>query len=143
MTNPQPPAESPAPSAPPAVSAPPASSAPPAPWAAPAPWAPPAVWPGPYGYAQPGPPPETTPTNGLAISSLILSVGGFFLLTCLGIGGLVGMAGAILGHVSRRQIRERDEEGDGLAIAGIIIGWIAAGIGLIIFSALGDLAFAP
>jgi hypothetical protein len=34
-------------------------------------------------------------------------------------------AGLVLGIVARRQIRETGEEGDGLALAGIIIGGIA------------------
>jgi hypothetical protein len=36
--------------------------------------------------------------------------------------------GAILGHIARRQIRERGEGGDGLALAGIIVGWILTGL---------------
>src|SRR6266702_1158341 len=79
------------------------------------------------GYA--APPMVATPqTNGMAIASLVLSLTG--LATC----GLTSLVGAILGHVSRRQIRERGEGGDGLALAGIISGWIifalaAVGIG--------------
>ena len=45
---------------------------------------------------------------------------------------LIGVVGAILGHVSRKQIRERGEGGDGMALAGIIVGWIATALGLLI-----------
>jgi hypothetical protein len=87
----------------------------------------------PYGAQQPqaqqGYPPPAAPyqqygypqqrTNGLAIASLITSAAG--LLIC----GLACPVGAILGHVALRRIRETGEEGRGLALAGIIIGWTA------------------
>jgi hypothetical protein len=55
------------------------------------------------------------PTNGLAIASMIVSLVGF------------GPVGAIMGHIARRQIRERNEQGDGFALAGIIVGWVITG----------------
>lgn len=64
-------------------------------------------------------------TNGMAIASLVLSLCG--LLTC----GASSLVGAILGHVSRRQIRERGEAGDGMALAGIITGWIIFVLGML------------
>lgn len=57
------------------------------------------------------------PTNGLAIGAFVCSLIG--LATC----GITSLVGAIMGHVARRQIRESGEEGDGLALAGIVIGW--------------------
>jgi hypothetical protein len=76
----------------------------------------------PQGYAAPmypgyPPYPPSPPTNGLAIAALVCSLAG--LATCIS-----APVGAILGHVARRQIRERGEGGDGLALAGIIVGWI-------------------
>jgi len=56
------------------------------------------------------------PTNGLAIASMIVSILGF------------GPIGAIMGHIARRQIRERNEQGDGFALAGIIVGWVTTAI---------------
>jgi hypothetical protein len=89
---------------------------------APQPPAPPAQTPyGPqYAYA------PARPTNGLAIGALVTSIVSFFV--CMP----VGVAGVIMGHIARRQIRERDEDGDGLALAGIILGWIAAALTLVI-----------
>jgi len=52
-------------------------------------------------------------TNGLAIASLILSILGF------------SIVGAILGHVALSQIKRTNEAGSGLAIAGIILGWVS------------------
>jgi hypothetical protein len=70
-----------------------------------------------YGYG----PPAAATTNGLAIASLVVSLTG---LLC----GLTAPVGAILGHVARKQIRERGEGGDGLALAGIIVGWVITGL---------------
>jgi hypothetical protein len=69
----------------------------------------------PYGY------PPAPRTNGLAVASLICSVAG--VATCVS-----APVGAVLGHVARRQIRERGEAGDGLALAGIIVGWVLTGL---------------
>ena len=55
----------------------------------------------------------TVRTNGLAIASLILSILGF------------SIVGAILGHVALSQIKRTNEAGSGLAIAGIILGWVS------------------
>jgi len=87
--------------------------------------------PGPYGFGYPGYP-MPAPTNGMAIGSMVVSISAILFLTCYGVGGLIGVVGAILGHVSRKQIRERGEGGDGMALAGIIVGWIATALGLLI-----------
>jgi hypothetical protein len=70
-------------------------------------------------------------TNGLAIGSLVTSIAALPFVFCYGVGGIVlGAVGAILGHVARRQIRDRAEEGNGMALAGIICGWIAVALGI-------------
>jgi len=74
-----------------------------------------------YGYG--GPPMRST--NGLAIASLVLSLAG--LVTC----GIASLIGAILGHVAKKQIRERGEDGSGMATAGIVIGWIVVVLAVI------------
>jgi peptidyl-prolyl cis-trans isomerase B (cyclophilin B) len=73
---------------------------------------PPAPYPPPYGpaggfhgYPQP------RPTNGMAIASLVCA----FLFAPLGI---------VFGHVSMSQIKRTGEQGRGLAIAGLIIGYV-------------------
>jgi hypothetical protein len=86
----------------------------------------------PQGYAAPmypgyPPYPVSPPTNGLAIAALVCSLAG--LATCIS-----APVGAILGHVARRQIRERGEGGDGLALAGIIVGWVLTAL-LVLFIA--------
>jgi hypothetical protein len=60
-------------------------------------------------------------TNGLAIASLICACAGLFLLPAI--------LGVVFGFVARTQIRRSNglQKGDGLAIAGIIVGfgWLA------------------
>jgi len=68
------------------------------------------------------------PTNPLAITSLVLSCVGVMI-------GITAPIGAILGHVARRQIRQQGGQGDGLALAGIITGWIATGLWVLIVAA--------
>lgn len=102
----------------------------------PAPYQPgsPAPYPPPYGYGGYGQPvvPSGPGTNGMSIAALVVSLVGAVSLICYGGGGLLGIVGAILGHVARRQIRERGENGDGMALAGIIIGWIVTALGVAI-----------
>lgn len=78
------------------------------------------------GYPPPGQPgyPSQPGTNTMAIVSLVLALAGIFFW-------ITAPVGAILGHVSRKQIRERGEQGDGLALTGIIVGWVITGLGLL------------
>lgn len=75
------------------------------------------------GYGTPPPAPGGT-TNTMAIVSLVLSLAGLAVW-------ISAPVGAVLGHVARRQIRERGEQGDGMALAGIIIGWVITGLGIL------------
>ena len=72
-----------------------------------------------YGYPQP------PPTNSLAIVSLVCA----FLFAPLGI---------LFGHISVSQIKKTGEEGRGLAIAGLVIGYIftALTITIVVLSVL-------
>jgi Domain of unknown function (DUF4190) len=87
----------------------------------------------PYPYAPPPPPygyvPQRT-RSSLATASMVTSLVGAATLFCWGLGGLVGLVGAILGHVARRKIRLSGEAGDGMALAGIIVGWIVFVLGV-------------
>lgn len=57
-------------------------------------------------------------TNGLAIAGFVCSIVGWF---CCGITSIIGL---ILSIVALSQIKNRQEGGKGLAIAGIVIGGI-------------------
>ena len=111
---PPPPPEVP-PGHPPNVPAPPAPGPPPA-----AP--PPAVYaPGQIAYG----PPQPTSTNGMAIASLVLGI-----LWLYWIGSILAL---IFGYIAKRQIDESQgrQTGRGMAIAGIVLGWIGVGVGVI------------
>lgn len=126
------PSEPTAPSAPAAPSAPlpPAYTAPAAPQhqAAPAPGYTQAPgYTAAPGYAQA---PAAAPTNTMAIVSMISSIIGWFAF------GSLCIVGVILGHISLKQIKTSGEGGRGMALTGVIMGYIGiAGwvIGLIIF----------
>lgn len=62
-----------------------------------------------YGY----PPPRGT--NTMAILALVF-------------GFVFAPAAIVLGHIARKQIRQTGEEGDGLALAGLVIGYIFTGL---------------
>jgi len=61
-------------------------------------------------------------TNSLALTSMIVSICSVALCP------LVGIVGAILGHKAKAQIRATGEDGDGMATAGIIVGWVVFGL---------------
>ena len=74
-------------------------------------YGPPPGYGGGYG-PPPGYPAWRRPTNVMAILALVMAFA-------------FAPAGLVLGIVARRQIRHTGEEGDGLALAGIIVGGIA------------------
>jgi hypothetical protein len=88
-----------------------------------------------YGYGVPAPV-AVAPTNGLAIASMVVSLVGVPLLVCYGVGLILTVIGAILGHVARRQIKTTGQSGDGMALAGVIIGWIGTALGVIVGTAI-------
>ncbi len=66
--------------------------------------------------------------NVLAVPALLLSCLGVITFVCAPIG-------AILGHVARKQIRQRGQTGGGFALAAVVVGWTVTGLytcGLII-----------
>jgi hypothetical protein len=82
------------------------------------------------------PPPQPGgTTNTMAIVSLVLSLAGLAIW-------LSAPVGAVLGHIARKQIRERGEQGDGMALAGIIIGWVITGLGIVACCGIIALAIA-
>lgn len=65
-------------------------------------------------------------TNGYAVAALTLGILGWTLIPFLGSIGAI-----IFGHIARGQIRRQPQDGDGLALAGLILGWISVGLWLI------------
>ncbi len=75
--------------------------------------------PGMYGYGYPNGYPPPPKTNTLAIASLVCS----FLFAPLGI---------LFGHMSLSEIKKTGEEGRGLAIAGLVIGYLVTLIAVVV-----------
>jgi hypothetical protein len=68
----------------------------------------------PYGYA-----PVAPATNTMAILSLVFA----FVFAPLAI---------VFGHMAKKQIKERGEGGDGLATAGLVLGYIFTGLTVVV-----------
>lgn len=79
----------------------------------------------PYGYGGYGQP--NRGTNGLAIASMVLGI-----LWLWWVGSILAL---IFGYIARSQIRQSQQGGGGMAIAGIVLGWI--GVALLIVGIIG------
>ncbi|MEV6959053.1 DUF1707 and DUF4190 domain-containing protein [Streptomyces sp. NPDC051207] len=58
-------------------------------------------------------------TNGKAIASMVCGI------LCVATGGLTGLPAVILGHLAHSEIRRTGEGGDGLALTGLVLGWLS------------------
>ena len=79
---------------------------------------------GPVASVAPG-----APVNGLAIASLACGVAQF------AFGPLATIPAIVLGHMARHEIKRSGEQGAGLALAGLILGWAALILGILILVA--------
>ena len=66
------------------------------------------------------------PTNGLAVTSLVLGLFGLLPF------GIASVPAAVIGHVAKSQIRGSGEQGDGMATAGLVLGWLGIGFWLLV-----------
>jgi uncharacterized protein DUF4190 len=82
--------------------------------------------PGYQGYGYQGPGYATAKTNGMAIAALICGIAQF-----VAFGPLTGIPAIILGHLSRKQIRQTGEQGAGMATAGLVLGYIGLALDVI------------
>jgi len=79
------------------------------------------------------PPAEVIPvakTNGLAVASLVCGFAQFL------VGPLATLPAIVFGHMARNQIKQTGEQGSGLALAGLVLGWGAVALGIILMFAL-------
>ena len=67
-------------------------------------------------------------TSALAITSLVTGILGWTFLPLLG-----SLAAIITGHMARAEIRRSNGQldGDGMAIAGLVLGWVVLAIGVL------------
>jgi len=64
--------------------------------------------------------------NGLAIASLACAI------TQFAFGPLATIPAIVCGHLARSQIQRTGEQGAGLALAGLILGWGAVILGIVV-----------
>jgi uncharacterized protein DUF4190/uncharacterized protein DUF1707 len=67
---------------------------------------------------RPGNPPALRRTNSMAVASMVCGFAQFPFWF------LAGIPAIVFGHVARRQIRETGEAGSGMALAGLIMGYV-------------------
>lgn len=58
-------------------------------------------------------------TNDKAVGSAICGA------LCLATAGLTGIPAVVLGHAARAEVRRTGERGDGLALTGLVLGWLS------------------
>ena len=97
----------------------------------------PALWESVGGVVQPStgqPTYAPGPMNPLAITSLVLGIVSLMVGTLI----LTAIPGVICGHMARRQIRESPfpQSGNGMAMAGLVINYIAIGLTVVVILVL-------
>lgn len=65
-------------------------------------------------------------TSGLAVASLACGLAQFI------VGPLATIPAIVLGYMARSQIRRTGEQGAGLALAGLILGWVVVILGIVV-----------
>lgn len=97
---------------------------------------PPAGYPGPEMAAAVGSQPmqyqaynANRENNAMAIASLVLGIVGLVTMGCFVMSALA----VVFGHIAKGQLRRGQGTGDGMATAGLVMGYIGAGIGLVIW----------
>ena len=80
---------------------------------------------------QPHPYPVARPTSGLAVAALVLGI-----VWVWGIGSILAV---IFGHIALAETRDGRKGGQGLAIAGLVLGWIGVAALLIMLISLAAL----
>ena len=83
------------------------------------------------GYGAPPPPPPKAP--GMAVASITLGILGVTIGLCLWFLPVMPVLAVIFGHISLSKIRMTGLPGRGLAITGLVTGYVGIGISLIIF----------
>jgi fatty acid desaturase len=76
------------------------------------------------------------PTNTYALVGFILSMLSFMTF-------VTAIPGVVLGHLGLKQIRQTGENGRGLAISAITVGWIVIGLGILTLLIIGLIILIP
>jgi ABC-type transport system involved in cytochrome c biogenesis permease subunit len=84
-----------------------------------------------YPPQQPAPHAVTQPTNSLAIVSLVAGIASYFVVPVIG-----AIVAIVTGHMARGQIRRTGEGGGGLALAGLVLGYVHIALAVIVIGAV-------
>lgn len=113
---------------PPSQPVPPPPPPPPQYGAYPGSYPPPPPPPPPYaGYA----PPPAGPKNGLGIAALVLAIVGLVFCWTVAGGVILGAVAVVLGFVGRSRVKRGEATNGGIAIAGIVLGFLAIVVSLV------------
>lgn len=72
----------------------------------------------PVGMPLPAYAPPARRTDPLAVAALVLGLAGFVTF------GTTALPAVVCGYLARARARERNESGDGMATAGLVLGWL-------------------
>jgi Domain of unknown function (DUF1707)/Domain of unknown function (DUF4190) len=75
-------------------------------------------------------PAPVTRTNSLATASMVLGIAEFATM------GVTALPAVICGHIARRQMRQTAEQGDGMAITGLVLGYLGILFWVALFAGL-------
>jgi len=74
--------------------------------------------------------PPQSGVNSMAVAAFACGIGGFFTV------GLTAIPAIALGRISRRHVRRTGQPGESLAQAGVVLGWVALGLVVVVITAL-------
>lgn len=96
----------------------------------------------PAGPPLPTPPPPAplpphvpaTQTSGMAVASLVMGLAGWTIIPFIG-----SVLAIVFGYAARKEIRQRPDElsGEGMAVAGLVLGWIMVGLSVLALCLVG------
>ncbi|WP_144122099.1 DUF4190 domain-containing protein [Catellatospora sichuanensis] len=82
-------------------------------------------------YAQPWGAAPLQQRNNLALAAMIVGIIAIPAACCALLGIVVGAAGAIMGHISMKQIAQLGQSNRSQALTGIICGYVGVGLGIL------------
>ncbi|MBX7435351.1 DUF4190 domain-containing protein [Mycobacterium sp. Y57] len=85
----------------------------------------PGGYPPPPPYGAYPPPPPAGPKNGLGTAALVLAIIGLVLCWTVAGGVILGLCAVIIGFVARGRVKRGEANNGGIAIAGIVLGFVS------------------
>jgi Domain of unknown function (DUF4190) len=85
----------------------------------------------PYPPEQPPPYAVGRPTNSLAIVSLVAGIGSYVIVPVIG-----AIVAIVTGHMARGQIRRTGEGGSGMAMAGLVLGYVHLAVAILVIGVI-------